>query len=743
MSKYFKRGNWVMRRVNKVIASICSLALVMGMPVSAAGAEQETRELPWYASLSVGDVYLVDYGEITGEEVEGVSYDVETNTLKLENYDQQGFISASQLGSDFTISLQGDNDISGIGISGGGYDYIPLDGRIVGPGTLNINRESGIGISYSDNLVIEDCTVNIEAEGAGMFYGITGSTEWYSELVIDNSNINIKGTEMEGANAGIDAQSGDLTVRNSNIDIELTGGNIFGVAAGFIDKSYNINGGRFTVENSTISCLTSTGRGDDYNHNMYFYEMPNRDELYFYAGEEGAYTEKDFDEAFELGKYYDERYDTNYNHTIISSSAIPAYCDHVWDDGTVKTPASCETKGEMTYTCTICGDTKTEEVAALGHEWGEWKELKPADCTNEGAEARTCGRCQKTQNRTIDALGHEFETTVTKDPTCTESGIQEQICTRCGFKTGETEIAPTGHQYTEWVVTKEPTFHNKGEKTRTCMVCGHVDRLEIPALSETHEHDFSGEEEVITAPNCTEEGLKKVYCTEPECGEYEMVKIPATGHTPGEWTSVKEATCSENGTEQRVCTVCGTVTDTRVTDKLPHTYGDWTVITEATCTEAGVESAECEVCHETTVRGINALGHDFVQWTVTKEATCTEDGEEQSDCTRCDASETRVIKAEGHQWSEWVITAEPTNETEGERKAVCEVCGEVKTETLPKLPDIQAPDPGNTEESNTTDSEATEGKAVKTGDNTSFLIWIALMGAAAAVFAVTKKKTNQ
>lgn len=729
-----------MRRVNKMIASICSLALVMGMPVSAAGAEQESRELSWYSSVRVGEVYLVQDGKVTGQVVEGISYDAGTNTLKLSDCDQEDVISANLMGSDFSISLEGDNYVEGI--------YINEGEKITGPGTLNISRvPNRIGIEYGENLTIEDCTVNIVGEhSTGWFYGITCSMNYAGGLVINNSDINIKGVdtnpESQRANAGIDVQKGNLTVLNSDIDIELTGGTIYGIGVGYKSDG-EIYGGRFTIEDSTINCLTSTDLGDDYNHNMYFYEMTNQDQLHYYAGEGETYTEREFEETFELGKYLSKRYDTNYNHTIISSSAIPAYCDHVWDDGTVKTPASCETKGEMTYTCTICGDTKTEEVAALGHEWGEWKELKPADCTNEGAEARTCGRCQKTQNRTIDALGHEFETTVTKDPTCTESGIQEQICTRCGFKTGETEIAPTGHQYTEWVVTKEPTFHNKGEKTRTCMVCGHVDRLEIPALSETHEHDFSGEEEVITAPNCTEEGLKKVYCTEPECGEYEMVKIPATGHTPGEWTSVKEATCSENGTEQRVCTVCGTVTDTRVTDKLPHTYGDWTVITEATCTEAGVESAECEVCHETTVRGINALGHDFVQWTVTKEATCTEDGEEQSDCTRCDASETRVIKAEGHQWSEWEITAEPTNETEGERKAVCEVCGEVKTETLPKLPDIQAPDPGNTEERNTTDSEATGGKAVKTGDNTSFLIWIALMGAAAAVFAVTKKKTNQ
>ncbi|WP_457819694.1 hypothetical protein, partial [Staphylococcus aureus] len=66
-----------------------------------------------------------------------------------------------------------------------------------------------------------------------------------------------------------------------------------------------------------------------------------------------------------------------------------------------------------------------------------------------------------------------------------------------------------------------------------------------------------------------------------------------TAHTPGEWETVKEATCSENGLEERNCTVCGNVIETRVTDTLPHTYDEWVVTVEPTCTEAGVESASC------------------------------------------------------------------------------------------------------------------------------------------------------
>ena len=42
-------------------------------------------------------------------------------------------------------------------------------------------------------------------------------------------------------------------------------------------------------------------------------------------------------------------------------------CSHDWDDGTVTTPATCTEDGVLTITCSLCGDTKTQSIAALGH----------------------------------------------------------------------------------------------------------------------------------------------------------------------------------------------------------------------------------------------------------------------------------------------------------------------------------------------------------------------------------------
>ena len=42
---------------------------------------------------------------------------------------------------------------------------------------------------------------------------------------------------------------------------------------------------------------------------------------------------------------------------------------HSWDQGAVTTEPGCETTGVKTYTCS-CGETRTEEIDALGHDYG-------------------------------------------------------------------------------------------------------------------------------------------------------------------------------------------------------------------------------------------------------------------------------------------------------------------------------------------------------------------------------------
>ena len=66
-----------------------------------------------------------------------------------------------------------------------------------------------------------------------------------------------------------------------------------------------------------------------------------------------------------------------------------------------------------------------------------------------------------------------------------------------------------------------------------------------------HEHT----REIVVEATCTESGSKTVVCE--DCGETISTEvIPAKGHSFGEWTVTKEATCFEDGEESRTCPVC-------------------------------------------------------------------------------------------------------------------------------------------------------------------------------------------
>ncbi|OUP83271.1 hypothetical protein B5F07_11370 [Lachnoclostridium sp. An169] len=748
-----------MRKGRRVIAVTGAAALILGMPVYAADGNTAARELDYYASLTVAGVPIVSYGGVTGNAPDGVSYDLQTNTLTLKDYkvtSEDTVLNSSGMGDDFKIRLEGANVLTVDNGKNNTVTAVSVDSASIGgSGSLTIDMSEtagGDGIMYDDFMTIRDCELNITGDFAysPFFYGITkDANTGAGNLTVENAEVNIHSAiaddaRIAGTNVGIDAQNGNMTVKNSDINVEVVNGEIFGIGVGL--RRSGIEGGSLSVEDSTVTCVTKSSYEDDhFPYNIYFYEMENPAQNYYYVGDEAPDRQADFDEAFETEWFMDDRYRGVYDCLIISADPIADYCDHQWDEGTVTEKPSCETQGEITYTCTVCGDTKTEAVDALGHDWGEWTQIKKPTCTEAGVQMRTCGRCGETENADVDALGHDYVEKVTKEATCTEDGVREVTCSRCNYSREET-IPATGHSYGEWVVEKEATFHEDGLKTSTCENCGDVRSERIPKLSESHVHDFSGAEEIITPATCTETGSMKVYCKEPECGEYTVKEIPMTEHAPGEWTAVKEATCTEEGLEQRTCTVCGTVTDSRITEKVPHTYGEWTVVTPATCTEAGVESAECTVCGETTVRGINALGHDFADWEVKVPATCTEDGEETSVCTRCGETTTRVIEASGHSYGEWVVTKEPTETEEGQREAVCSVCGDVIVEKVPAVSDAQPVPPtdmnisagnGNTPGA----GSGSNSDVPKTGDTAPVVACAAVVIAAAAgvIFAVRKR----
>lgn len=129
----------------------------------------------------------------------------------------------------------------------------------------------------------------------------------------------------------------------------------------------------------------------------------------------------------------------------------------------------------------------TSSTVEHEHEWSsDWS--KDAgyhwhECTADG-----CDISLNSQKNGYAA--HTYgDYTVTKEATCSETGIQTRECSVCHYV--DTDIIPTiPHTYDNGKITKEPTATEPGELTYTCIHCGHSYTQEIPATGELREYTF-------------------------------------------------------------------------------------------------------------------------------------------------------------------------------------------------------------------------------------------------------------
>ena len=169
---------------------------------------------------------------------------------------------------------------------------------------------------------------------------------------------------------------------------------------------------------------------------------------------------------------------------VVSTKEIPATGAHTWDNGTVTTEPTETTPGVRTFTCDVCGQTRTETIPATGaHDYRFTKTVAPT-CTADGYDLYTCSGCGATEKRNSKpALGHKWDSgTVTTEPTETTPGVRTYTCTVCGEV--KTEVIPaTGahtHKWDAGKVTTEPTATTPGVRTYTCTICGLTKEEVIP-----------------------------------------------------------------------------------------------------------------------------------------------------------------------------------------------------------------------------------------------------------------------
>ena len=261
--------------------------------------------------------------------------------------------------------------------------------------------------------------------------------------------------------------------------------------------------------------------------------------------------------------------------------------DHIWNPGVITTQPTATTKGVKTYTCSVCGATKTEEVEPSTHQHTfstAWQgnatyHWHPATCehtnvvsglgehqwnagvvnvwpthTTTGMKTYTCTVCNLTKTETLEQT-HTFDQMnpssafLKSQATCTSPAVYYKSCS-CGAKGTETFTYGNALGHTasgtwgkdanyHWTVCSRcgakgdlvaHSFDNSGK----CTVCGY-------SKEEAHVHTSHLTKVPAKAATCTTDGNTGYYTC--ECGawftdvtcktpinDHQSVVIPATGH---------------------------------------------------------------------------------------------------------------------------------------------------------------------------------------------------------------------
>jgi hypothetical protein len=108
--------------------------------------------------------YIYDSGKITNNEAKGVTYDLLTNTLTVNNFKGKYYLMIDNMGEDFKFNVLGVNDFSGIFIGASSYR---TNMTFIGNGKLILNKEKDEEtpipiISYERVKLIFEDTVSLE-----------------------------------------------------------------------------------------------------------------------------------------------------------------------------------------------------------------------------------------------------------------------------------------------------------------------------------------------------------------------------------------------------------------------------------------------------------------------------------------------------------------------------------------------------------------------------------------------------
>lgn len=339
-------------------------------------------------------------------------------------------------------------------------------------------------------------------------------------------------------------------------------------------------------------------------------------------------------------------WENHWNPTTCGHPETQNKAPHQWDEGVVTLEPTTEASGMIKYTCIVCGMEKEDVLPSKEHVHQESEEWF-SDAENHYKKCE-CGEVLKYSR-------HSFgEGVVTKEPTETEEGTKEFICSICKFKL--TEIIPYEHQHTfsdEW--TTDPLGHWH------VMNCGHNDYI-----NDFAEHQW--DEGVVTVePTTSTQGEKKYTCLVCSYEKTEIIpNLPPHDHTfAGYWVT-------DDFTHYHPST-CG-CTDVKG-EEGTHIWDEGVVTVQPTEFAEGYIKYTCTVCEYFKVEELPKHVHSYD----TKYSFDTQYHWYQATCG-CDINEGLEL----HTFDDGVITVVPTVDAVGIKEYTCSGCNFKYQEELPK-----------------------------------------------------------
>ncbi len=400
--------------------------------------------------------------------------------------------------------------------------------------------------------------------------------------------------------------------------------------------------------------------------------------------------------------------------------------------------ATCTEPGSVTYTCTDCGESYTETVAALGHDH--------TAKDDNGDTVYTCTRCGDTYTeqlprenialkvgQTSDVYTLEGEQTVTHagDAAIAKANLNYIQGTGTAVSYSATASASVSgytdggyNCVTSNLIDGDTSTYYWSTSSQTSGMYARVDlgaevRFDAVQISAPAHGDYCTNANVQvssdgrtwttigTYTSSRSTAVTKTYAVPEYVESFRYIQVAITTARNYWWQLSEIAWGSYDGTTFTRAAASGTVrngTQTNtglsftgvaagttsyvvagtkyvVTVEADHEHSyEKTAETAPTCTQDGSITYTCTECGDSYTETVPATGHSYTS-AVTK-PTCTKAGYTTYTCTVCGDSDTGdTVAALGHDYQETVVAATCTED--GTKTYTCKRCGDSHTEVIP------------------------------------------------------------